>query len=347
MPPEASQIVRESLEWSTPLSLVSKIQVAHPNITAAQIHRAWAVMSEELWRRDPKRVESAQKLLEEHQAVIDIFEVEEVPGVEQKIIIEIAIGATYNTNAMHLELYCVMAEFDNAGFLLSYCLLSTTESSALRKKIDALERWEIRLCDKYHINSRFINVDKDLGEIGMAQKVCKAKLLTTPYKPCDAHRLFPFIDRSFIPLGRPDPGEREGGHEGGGRDSSLDEPELSLAPKSNPNALFIHIPATQKLVEKTELASTQKSSEAPLKINFPALKPTQAPSGNAPLNQTQVSNAEKRTFCLPELREPILEKIDEHWNAHSLLPGKAAPLPDGIYSWAVKKMYQFCEEHDS
>ncbi|ESK82156.1 hypothetical protein Moror_14489 [Moniliophthora roreri MCA 2997] len=207
VPEGASEIICQNLEWSMPSSLVLKVQATYPNVTAKQVHQAWGVISEELWKKRPNQLELAQVLLQEHQQVIDVFEIKDVPD---------------NTNTMHLELYCVMAELDGAGFPLSYCLLSTTEAMAAGKKVDALERWTIHLHDKYYVNPEFINLDKDLGEIGMTQRVwpgskiqicdwhikkavrewiTKAKLSTTPYKVANANRLFPFIKLSFVPTG--------------------------------------------------------------------------------------------------------------------------------------------------
>jgi hypothetical protein len=48
MPPGAAAIIRENLEWSTPVSLVPKIQAAYPNVTSK--HAAWTSMSETLWK---------------------------------------------------------------------------------------------------------------------------------------------------------------------------------------------------------------------------------------------------------------------------------------------------------
>uniref|UniRef100_A0A0W0FE87 MULE transposase domain-containing protein n=1 Tax=Moniliophthora roreri TaxID=221103 RepID=A0A0W0FE87_MONRR len=206
MPTKASQIICENLEWCTPSSLVPEIQAMHLNITTAQVHRAWALMSKELWKKDPRQIESARKLLKECQDIIDIFEIEKVPGVEQHVVIEIAMDATYNMNTLHLELYCIMAKYDNAGFPLSYCLQSTTVSAEPKKKIDVLECWTVHLHDRYHVNPKFVHLDKDLGEIGMAckvwldaqilicgwhmnkavkERISKAKLLTTLYKASD------------------------------------------------------------------------------------------------------------------------------------------------------------------
>ncbi|KAK1222702.1 hypothetical protein PQX77_014446 [Marasmius sp. AFHP31] len=378
MPDAAAEIIRDNLEWSTPTSLVPKIQAAYPQVTAAQIHRAWAKMSKEIWKRDPKQLESARCLLEEHCAVVDIFEVETEPGVEQicwgmklvaekltsETIVEIAVDATYNTNRMHLELYCIMAEFDNAGFPLSYCLLSTTDATTPGKQMNALEKWSRHVRDAYRVRPCFINVDKDLAEIGMAQRVwpdariqicgwhmkkavkehiTKAKLSTTPYKATDAHKVFSFINPTFVPLGRADPGEREGGREGGGRDTTLDEPSEVKLMKADPNALYISLPPTQKLsVQPAEIHSVLETPQASFsfKIRLPAQKPTEVAPSPIALEES------KRLFCPEEHRDTMLTMIMEHRNAHPLLPGKSAPTAEGIYAWAVKKMYQFSEGED-
>ena len=107
MPPEALEIIRANLEWSTPVSMVSRVQALFPNVTAKQIHAAWTRMSEVLWRRDKDQLKSAGLLLDELGDDVDVFEIEVAEGVEQvcwamkKIagrlkgkIVEIAIDAT-------------------------------------------------------------------------------------------------------------------------------------------------------------------------------------------------------------------------------------------------------------
>ncbi|KAJ3741085.1 hypothetical protein DFH05DRAFT_1424144 [Lentinula detonsa] len=76
------QILRDNLLWSTPSSLVPKIQELHPEATAKQIHSAWTVMSEELWKKDPKQLPSAKLLLEEYSEEVDVFEATMDDGVE-------------------------------------------------------------------------------------------------------------------------------------------------------------------------------------------------------------------------------------------------------------------------
>ncbi|KAJ6599395.1 hypothetical protein B0H10DRAFT_2323117 [Mycena sp. CBHHK59/15] len=83
MPPGVLDIVRENVQWLTPVAMVSKVQASFPNVTAAQIHRAWTEMSEIYWRRDDAQLPSAEKLLDEYGEDVDIFKPLDVPeGVE-------------------------------------------------------------------------------------------------------------------------------------------------------------------------------------------------------------------------------------------------------------------------
>ncbi len=86
------------------------------------------------------------------------------------------------------------------------------------------------------------------------ERIGKSKLSTTPYNADRAHAQFTFINKTFIPPGRADPNEREGEREGGGRDNSVDEPEEQSEP--DPNAVFIHLPATQPPIS-TPAANTR------------------------------------------------------------------------------------------
>ncbi|KAJ6602810.1 hypothetical protein DFH09DRAFT_1270635 [Mycena vulgaris] len=245
MPPEALAMIRDNVEWMTPVTMVAKVQAAFPTVTAAQIHRAWMEMSEPFWRFDDDQLLSTKKVLEEHIDDVDIFEPQDVPeGVEmicwgmKKIatplkgkIVEIGVDATYNTNSKHLELYSIMGEHDGAGFPLSYLLLSTASSIDQGKRTRALTAWAKCVRDTYGIIAKFTHVDKDMAEIGMLKDVwnakislcwwhlrravrtrlANAKLATTPYDPGRAHAEFSFIDVAFVPLGQADGGEYEGG----------------------------------------------------------------------------------------------------------------------------------------
>jgi hypothetical protein len=83
MPPEALDFIRENIDWSTPVSMVSKVQGQYPNVTAQQVHYAWTTMSETLWKHDKMQLPSAKALLEELGDVVDIFHIDAVEGVEQ------------------------------------------------------------------------------------------------------------------------------------------------------------------------------------------------------------------------------------------------------------------------
>ena len=81
-----------------------------------------------------------------------------------------------NTNSRHLELYSIMAEYDNAGFPLSYCLMSTATAVDQGKWTKALTAWTKCVKEKYGLNPEFVHVDKDMAEIGMVKVVWKAKI---------------------------------------------------------------------------------------------------------------------------------------------------------------------------
>lgn len=108
MPPGAVDIIRENVEWLTPVTMVGKVQAVYPSVTSAQIHTAWIQMSQLFWRRDNLQLPSARKLLDEYGDEVDVFSPRNVPeGVDilcwgmKKIetplhgkIIEVALDAT-------------------------------------------------------------------------------------------------------------------------------------------------------------------------------------------------------------------------------------------------------------
>jgi hypothetical protein len=83
MPPEAVDIVRDNLEWSTPVSITPRVQALYPNITGKQVHKAWTEMSEMLWKRDQLQLPSAEILLREFGDDVDIFDIPVPDGVQQ------------------------------------------------------------------------------------------------------------------------------------------------------------------------------------------------------------------------------------------------------------------------
>ena len=69
-----------------------------------------------------------------------------------------------------------MAEHDNAGFPLSYCLLSTATASHIHKRRNALNAWAKHLRETYDVAPKFAHTDKDMAEIGMIRDTWELKL---------------------------------------------------------------------------------------------------------------------------------------------------------------------------
>jgi hypothetical protein len=121
MPPGALDIIRDNLEWSTPVSVTPKVQASYPNITGKQVHKAWTSMSELLWKRDQIQLPSARILLSEFGDDVDVFDVGIPDGVQQlcwgmkKIaaklkgrVVEIGIDATCMYDIMFNEIQYLM-----------------------------------------------------------------------------------------------------------------------------------------------------------------------------------------------------------------------------------------------
>lgn len=108
MPVGAIEMMREHVEWMTPVAMVAKVQAAFPGVTATQVHAHWLRLSQPLWWRDDLQLHSASKLLKEYNDVVDVFEPVGIPeGIEmlcwgmkkivaplQGSILEIGLDAT-------------------------------------------------------------------------------------------------------------------------------------------------------------------------------------------------------------------------------------------------------------
>ena len=94
-----------------------------------------------------------------------------------------------NTNSHHLELYTILGEYDNAGFPLSYCLLTTVTSVEVGKHTRVLQAWAAILCNKYGMVPGFVQTDKDMAEIGASNQVWpEAKHELCWWHQCEAIR---------------------------------------------------------------------------------------------------------------------------------------------------------------
>lgn len=280
-----------------------------------------------------------------------------------------------NTNSKHLELYTVLGEYDNTGFPLSYCLLSTVAATEIGKRTKALTAWVTVLRDKYGVIPQFVHVDKDMAEIGSCRKtwlqakiqLCwwhlrkavrtrlqLAKLSTTQYNIERARSEFGFISTQFQPTSKADAKECEGGVPG---ESNVPVDLESIPTTQGPNSLFIRLPNPSQLRPPlVDSINTMAggSKDVPIANHIPRLTIT-LPQPNTNHKTLSKSGDEqndsdnypsRRTFCPSELRANIVDMMERHFCAHPLIPGYSAPSPDGIKEWAVKKMYEFCFKHD-
>ncbi|KAJ6617365.1 hypothetical protein B0H10DRAFT_1760364, partial [Mycena sp. CBHHK59/15] len=336
MPAAALDMIRENVEWSTPVEMVGKVQKAFPNVSAPQIHRAWTEMSEVYWRRDDAQLPSAEKLLHEF-------------GDD------------------HLELYSIMGEQEGVGFPLSYLLLSTASSIDQGKRKKALTAWA--KCVRDSIDARFTHVDKDMAEIGMLKDVwnskislcwwhlrravrtrlASAKLSTTPYDPGCAHAEFSFIDPAFAPQGRADAGEYEGGIPDTITAVISTPPQpLTFAPMTMPQCVWSVSPPESRSMAPRERRMCcpimMPKTTAPRK---PKPRVTETESGGESEGEEEEEEEEqtRSTFCPIHYHDPIVSMMEKHFCVHPLLPGYAHPSPKGIKCWAVLQMYKFCVEH--
>ncbi|KAH9051623.1 hypothetical protein EDB83DRAFT_2507093 [Lactarius deliciosus] len=203
LPPEAAALIQETLVWSCPHKVTRKVQITYPAITANQVHTAWTTMN-------TQQIPSVKALLDELGDDVAILDLLVIDGVEQiawvmkKIasplqgkVVEIGIDTTYNTNSHHLELYAVLGEYDNTGFLLSYCLLTTASLLKDRKCTKALQAWAAILHDLYSVVPRFAKHQLCWWhQCEALWRRLKGNLPTSVYNAQRARRKYPFIDGS-------------------------------------------------------------------------------------------------------------------------------------------------------
>ncbi len=227
-----------------------------------------------------------------------------------------------------------MAEYDNAGFPLAYCLLTTANVIQIGKRKDALRAWAEILKTKYGINANFVHVNKDMAEIGMVKEVwpsakisvcwwhmqksvrerlAKTKLSTTPYLSARTNNVFKFIDISFVPPGQPDRTVYKGG-------KLPKEYSEQFAPREYPSQTTIKLPPPSQ------------PYSASLKFHIPAI--------------SKEDECSKRRFCPEEYCASIVDMLEDAYCAHPLIPGFSNPHPHAIHEWATKQIYLYCVKHD-
>ena len=168
IPPGAMALIWENLRWFSPHEVAKKVLQIYPTITATQVHTDWKLMSETLWKRSRDQLPSVRLLLEELQSNVAILDLPGMDGVDQVMwvmksilgllqgkIVEIGMDTTCerlsehqtastnnkyidNTDSHHLELYTILREYNNTGFPLSYCLLTTAMS--IKEKTENVQK---------------------------------------------------------------------------------------------------------------------------------------------------------------------------------------------------------------
>ena len=63
LPAKATAIIHDDLEWSTPATIASKVQMMCPSVSEQQVDFAWSQMSEILWKRETEQLPSVKTLL--------------------------------------------------------------------------------------------------------------------------------------------------------------------------------------------------------------------------------------------------------------------------------------------
>ena len=257
-----------------------------------------------------------------------------------------------NTNSKHLELYSILGEYDNAGFPLSYCLLSTANAVEIGKRTRALQAWAQALRDKYGMILVFVHVDKDMAEIGMSKhvwweskiqlcwwhmrKAVRERLVKSKLSP-DPPDIRPPRPHALI-LRIPNPSQPP---------SALNVPDTSHPTPEVLQDAVNTIPADPTM--PTVLQPVQPGQENEADKENPKLKiriPVKTSNPVVESGHSRESGKERRTFCPAEHREVIVDMMEQHLCAHPLIPGYAHPSPVGIREWAVRQMYEFCHKHD-
>ena len=220
------------------------------------------------------------------------------------------------------------------------------------------------LRDKYDVIPRFVHTDKDMAEIGASRRtwtkakhqLCwwhvreaikrrlKGNLPTSIYHPLRAVREHPFIDPTFKPYGRTNPGDTECHVHGefGEQVPQYGDASAGLS-SNNPNSIKIRIPipASQSLIILEPIAPVDRSK--PLTIRIPPSSAiSEVTEGKPDEDPDEDLCNGRRTFCPIEHRVAVADMMERHFCAHPLIPGYSTPTPEGIKAWAVKQMYEFC-----
>jgi hypothetical protein len=94
------------------------------------------------------------------------------------------------------------------------------------------------------------------------------------------------------------------------------------------------------------LANSANATKLTFRIPDPSMAHNSDPvTENDPDDDTETTT-ERHTFCRVEDHNVIVELMEQHFCAYSLILGYSAPKDIGIKVWVVKQMHQFCTLHD-
>jgi hypothetical protein len=227
--------------------------------------------------------------------------------------------------------------------------------------------------DKHSVDPDVVLTDKDFAEIGVAravwprakhqlcywymrksvrERMALSRLSTAPYHPFEANAKFRFISMQFLPRCGPDRKDPDSEKRG---TSHLSTPHVP-GPKFPPTRLpTIVIPATQPVAAPPPAVTPTPSVRA-IRLGNILLLPFGARTGSAEPGALDADgddahipepNIEKRAvFCPEDARQGVTTQMERHMCAHPLLPGRCASTPADIRFWAVKEMYEYCEDQE-
>lgn len=153
----------------------------------------------------------------------------------------------------------------------------------------------------------------------MKQQLAKNKLSTIPYNPHRACHKFPFIDPTFVPPGKADSTEYEGGTFN--EASSVHDVDSGDPQEIRPSANSLRITLPRTAVDAAlDIDPQAVCNMAPrLVIWIPPLISIADEDGAE--NLPNAPDAPKRVFCGEEYRDAILTMMERHFCAHPRIPG--------------------------
>ncbi|KAH8976424.1 hypothetical protein EDB86DRAFT_2840982 [Lactarius hatsudake] len=350
------------------------VQSTYPAISAKQVHKAWTTMSETLWKKNIEPLPSVRALLNDLKDDVDILNLPEMEGIEQvawvmkKIIsplqgkiVEVGIDATYNMNSMHLKLYAILGEHDNAGFPLSYCLLTMASSVEDRNNPNDSEGKVPGEVSEQELqegiiplsgsdpNSLKIHVSvlSSQSQDNMSMVSLTDGLPDSIWPRVSAHGGLPLTSggpKSCCTPTHLDRSAQDAENYVGPLPPTGGNPNPGQSPLtgSNPNSRHAHM----RLAGGRQEAGVEPTASSKLTIWIPTswrYRRAESIAEDEPDEETTLGRC---TFCPIKYREAIVDMMEHHFCAHPLIPGYSALTPEGIKAWAVKQMYSLCVHHD-